>query len=92
MKTPGPIISPPLLILETAGIALLVLAWLSVNQYLELPGVLGSGGAALIMIFAGVGLMLPAAVALILAMSRRLAPQLMSHSESKKEKPDDTDH
>ncbi|MBJ3816354.1 YbjC family protein [Shimwellia pseudoproteus] len=86
------IIPLPLLILETAGILLLVLAWLSVNRYLVLPGVLAGSGAALIMIFAGVGLMLPAAVALIGALSRRVAPQLMQHTESKKETRDDADH
>lgn len=91
MKTQR-IIPVPLLILETIGILLLGLAWLSVNHYVSLPGVLAGSGAALILVFAGVGLMLPAAVALVWSLSRRVAPQLMQSSVVKKEKHDDADH
>lgn len=41
-----------ILIVELVGMALLTLAWLSLNQYVQLPAPFASPTAALIMIFA----------------------------------------
>lgn len=54
-----------ILVVEIIGMVLLTLAWLSLNQYVSLPAPFSSPTAALLMIFAGILLMLPAAVALM---------------------------
>lgn len=80
------------LILEAIGMVVLAVAWLSLNQYITLPTPLASLLAAVIMIFIGIALMLPAAGVLFLGIARAAAPQLMNPgSARKKEKNDDTD-
>ncbi|CAM8678327.1 YbjC family protein [Kluyvera sp. M-M157-B] len=80
------------LILEAIGMVVLAVAWLSLNQYITLPTPLASPLAAVIMIFIGIALMLPAAGVLFLGIARAAAPQLMNPgSVRKKEKNDDTD-
>lgn len=80
------------LILEAIGMVVLAVAWLSLNQYIMLPTPLASPLAAVIMIFIGIALMLPAAGVLFLGIARAAAPQLMNPgSARKKEKNDDTD-
>lgn len=93
MKSKG-MIPVPVLVLETIGILLLGVAWLSANQYVALPGIFAGKDAAVVMVFAGVALMIPAAIALILAMSRRVAPLLMLGVNTKpdKGKKDDANH
>nr|WP_058913171.1 YbjC family protein [Entomohabitans teleogrylli] len=85
-----------LLALEVIGIALLGLAWLSINHYLALPAPFDTSTAAVLMVFAGIALMIPAALALMMAMSRRLAPLLNHDTQQKtspdKDKRDDADH
>ena len=92
----SPVIPRSLLLLEAAGMALLALAFLALNQTVALPAPLDSGTAIVGMIFAGVALMLPATVALVIALARQLAPRLMNafgHSvHQDKEKRDDADH
>lgn len=96
MRSPA-VLPKSVLVIEIVGIVLLTLAWLSLNQYLQLPAPFASPTAALIMIFAGVLLMIPAAIALVWRMAKIVAPQL---TESKKtpsslpdrEKRDDADH
>ena len=81
------------LILETIGMIVLAVAWLSLNQYVTLPAPFASPLAAVGMIFVGIALMLPAAGVLFLGIARAVAPQLMNPGQSrKKENKDDTDH
>ncbi|KNC95024.1 YbjC family protein [Trabulsiella odontotermitis] len=85
------------LILEAVGMILLALAWLSLNQYISLPAPFASQMAAVVMIFAGIFLMLPAAFALFWKLAQGIAPQLMqgdktSSSHSDRTKRDDADH
>lgn len=81
------------LILETIGMIVLAVAWLSLNQYVTLPAPFASPLAAVVMIFVGIALMLPAAGVLFLGVARAVAPQLMNSGQSrKKENKDDTDH
>ncbi|HFK7185009.1 TPA: YbjC family protein [Serratia odorifera] len=55
----------PVLALEGVGMVMLVLAYLSIHDYVQLPGWLGSQTAAVGMIFLGVALMIPAAAFLV---------------------------
>ena len=92
------------LVVEFIGMVLLTLAWLSLNQYVSLPAPFSSlpapfssPTAALLMIFAGSLLMLPAAVALIWRVAKVVAPQLTQTKNSPsslpdREKRDDADH
>ncbi|EPK7359933.1 YbjC family protein [Kluyvera cryocrescens] len=81
------------LILEAIGMVVLAAAWLSLNQYVTLPDPFASQLAAVVMIFVGIALMLPAAAVLFWGIARAVAPQLMnSNLPQDKEKKDDTDH
>ncbi len=51
-----------ILLVEILGMGLLTLAWLSLNQYVQLPAPIASPTAALVMLFAGIVLMIPAAI------------------------------
>ncbi|PVZ77824.1 DUF1418 domain-containing protein [Serratia sp. S1B] len=53
------------LLLEALGMVLLVLSYLSIHDWVHLPGMLASQQAAVGMIFLGVALMVPAAVFLV---------------------------
>ena len=96
MRSPA-VLPKSVLVVEIIGIALLTLAWLSLNQYLQLPAPFSSPTAALLMIFAGILLMLPAAVALMWRVAQVIAPQL-THTKTPpsslpdREKRDDADH
>lgn len=68
------------LILEILGMILLAAALLSLNQYLTLPAPMNSPLAVTVMIFLGILLMLPAAVALMWRIAQLIAPQLMTRS------------
>ncbi|MDJ1656530.1 YbjC family protein [Raoultella sp. Ech2A] len=96
MRSPA-VLPKSVLVIEIVGIVLLTLAWLSLNQYLQLPAPFASPTAALIMIFAGVLLMIPAAIALVWRMAKIVAPQLTESKKkpsslSDREKRDDADH
>jgi hypothetical protein len=96
MRSP-PALSGSVLVVEIIGMALLTLAWLSLNQYVSLPVPFSSQTAALLMIFAGILLMLPATVALMWRVAKVIAPQLTQtknppSSLSDREKRDDADH
>ncbi|MFG6654780.1 YbjC family protein [Scandinavium sp. M-37] len=84
------------LILEALGMVLLVLAWLSLKQYVALPAPFASPVAGVIMIFVGILLMIPAAVALFRGMAQTIAPQLMQRNDKPnlpdQEKRNDADH
>lgn len=81
------------LILETIGMVVLAVAWLSLNQYITLPTPFASQLAAVVMIFIGIALMLPAAGVLFWGVARAVAPQLMNPGLPRdKEKKDDSDH
>ena len=61
------------LILEILGMILLAAALLSLNQYLTLPAPMNSPLAVTVMIFLGILLMLPAAVALMWRIAQLIA-------------------
>lgn len=91
----------PVLILEAIGILLLALAYLSINDFITLPAVVATPAAAIVMVFTGVALMMPAAVYLVWrvidginplfsAKDRSIDKQRRNLSDSK-EKKDDAD-
>lgn len=84
------------LVLEAFGMLLLVLAWLSLNHYVTLPAPIAGTTAGVVMIFVGIVLMIPAAVALVRGMANTIAPQLMQRSDKPssqdQEKRDDANH
>ncbi|MFZ3389280.1 YbjC family protein [Buttiauxella gaviniae] len=90
----------PVLILEVIGIAFLLLSYLSLNGYVTLPAPFGNATAAIIMVFLGIALMIPAAAFMVWAMAQNVAPLLTkrqapldkSHSNKPKDKRDDADH
>ena len=85
-----------ILLVEILGIGLLTLAWLSLNQYVQLPAPIASPTAALVMLFAGIVLMIPAALVVMWRMAQIVAPQLTHSPEpeslSDREKRNDADH
>ncbi|HHG8772607.1 TPA: YbjC family protein [Raoultella planticola] len=96
MRSPA-VLPKSVLLVEIIGIVLLALAWLSLNQYLRLPAPFSSPTAALLMIFLGILLMLPAAIALMWRMAKIVAPQLTQtkktpSSPPDREQRDDADH
>lgn len=64
------------LVLEGVGMLLLVLSYLSIHDYLRLPGILASQQMAVGMIFLGVALMVPAAAFLVWRVAQGLSPLL----------------
>ncbi|MCM0838231.1 YbjC family protein [Klebsiella pneumoniae] len=85
-----------IMLVEILGMGLLTLAWLSLNQYVQLPAPIASPTAALVMLFAGIVLMIPAAIVVMWRMAQIVAPQL-THSPkpeslSDREKRNDADH
>ena len=83
MRSPA-VLPKSVLLVEIIGIVLLTLAWLSLNQYLQLPAPFSSPTAAMLMI------------ALMWRMARIVAPQLTHTpkptSSPDREKQDDADH
>lgn len=90
----------PVLILEVFGIVFLLLSYLSLYGYVELPAPIGGATAAIIMVFIGIALMIPAAACMVWAMAQNVAPLLTkghppldkSFSDKPKDKRDDADH
>lgn len=90
----------PVLILEVIGIAFLLLSYLSLNGYVVLPAPFGNATAAIIMVFLGIALMIPAAAFMVWVMAQNVAPLLTkgqapldkSLSDKPKDKRDDADH
>ncbi|MGB8664633.1 MAG: YbjC family protein [Serratia inhibens] len=64
----------PVLVLEGLGMVLLVLAYLSIHDHVQLPGWLASPQAAVAMIFLGVALMVPAAAFLVWRVAQGFGP------------------
>ncbi|WON78156.1 YbjC family protein [Serratia sp. UGAL515B_01] len=64
------------LVLEGLGMVLLVLSYLSIHNFVRLPGVLGSQPVAVGMIFLGVALMVPAAAFLVWRVVQGFSPLL----------------
>ena len=60
-----------ILLVEILGMGLLTLAWLSLNQYVQLPAPIASPTAALVMLFAGIVLMIPAALVVMWRMAQQ---------------------
>lgn len=78
------------IISEALGMLLLVVAYLSINDYLSLPGSMGTPAVAVAMIFIGIGLMLPAAAYIVWRVASGFGPLLgsadrISKPQSKKE-------
>ncbi|EAO5312499.1 DUF1418 family protein [Salmonella enterica subsp. enterica serovar Poona] len=104
MRTIG-VLPKSVLILEYLGMILLALALLSLNHYLTLPAPFNTPLpapfntplAGVLMVFLGVVLILPAAVAMMWRIAQLLAPQLMKRppdisSRSDREKHNESDH
>ena len=95
MRKPAPL-PKSILLLEILGMGLLTLAWLSLNQSVQLPVPIARPTAALVMIFAGILLMIPAAIAVMWRVAQIVAPQLTHSSKpetlSDREKRNDADH
>lgn len=96
MRTIG-VLPKSVLILECLGMILLALALLSLNHYLTLPAPFNTPLAGVLMVFLGVVLILPAAVAMMWRIAQLLAPQLMKRppdisSRSDREKHNESDH
>ncbi|CNB41147.1 YbjC family protein [Yersinia intermedia] len=75
---------------EVLGMLLLVVAYLSINGYLSLPDSMGAPIVAIIMIFVGIALMLPAAACIVWRVASGFGPLLgsadrISRPQSKKE-------
>lgn len=89
-------VAKSILLVEILGMGLLTLAWLSLNQYVQLPAPIASPTAALVMLFAGIVLMIPAAIVVMWRMAQIVAPQLTHSPEpeslSDREKRNDADH
>jgi uncharacterized membrane protein len=64
------------LVLEGLGMALLILSYLSIHDYVRLPGMLASQQAAVGMIFLGVFMMVPAAAFLVWRVVQGFSPLL----------------
>lgn len=64
------------LVLEGLGMVLLILSYLSIHDYVRLPGMLASQQAAVGMIFLGVFLMVPAAAFLVWRVVQGFSPLL----------------
>lgn len=64
------------LVLEGLGMVLLVLSYLSIHDYVHLPGMLASQQAAVGMIFVGVFMMVPAAAFLVWRVVQGFSPLL----------------
>lgn len=78
------------IISEVLGMLLLVVAYLSINDFLSLPGTMGTPAIAIIMIFIGIGLMIPAAVYIVWRVASGFGPLLgsadrISRPQTKKE-------
>jgi hypothetical protein len=89
-------ITKSILVVEIIGMVLLTRLALA-QPVRQLPAPFSSPTAALLMIFAGILLMLPAAVALMWRVAKVIAPQLTQtktppSSLSDREKRDDADH
>lgn len=66
------------IISEVLGMLLLVVAYLSINDFMSLPGRVGTPAVAIIMIFIGIGLMIPAAVCIVWRVASGFGPLLGS--------------
>ncbi|WP_051916584.1 MULTISPECIES: YbjC family protein [unclassified Serratia (in: enterobacteria)] len=77
-------LSRSVLVLEGVGMVLLVLAYLSINDYVRLPGMLASQQIAVGMIFLGVALMVPAAACLVWRVAQGFSPLLRDRQPPKK--------
>ncbi|MFV8906764.1 YbjC family protein [Serratia fonticola] len=64
------------LVLEGLGMVLLILSYLSIHDYVRLPGMLASQQAAVGMIFLGVFMMVPAAAFLVWRVVQGFGPLL----------------
>ncbi|CNH29498.1 Protein of uncharacterised function (DUF1418) [Yersinia thracica] len=78
------------IVAEVLGMLLLVIAYLCINDYLSLPGSIGTPAAAIMMIFIGIALMIPAAACIVWRVAHGFGPLLgsadrISRPQSKKE-------
>ncbi|WP_147196545.1 YbjC family protein [Pantoea sp. CCBC3-3-1] len=66
----------PILVLEASGGIMLVLSYLTLHQMLPLPASFSAPLAATVMLFAGIALMLPAAIVMMWRTAKVMAPEL----------------
>ncbi|EAR7789341.1 DUF1418 family protein [Salmonella enterica] len=96
MRTIG-VLPKSVVLLECLGMILLALALLLLNHYFTLPAPFNTPLAGVLMVFLGVVLILPAAVAMMWRIAQTLAPQLMKRPpdisfRSDREKHNESDH
>ncbi|WP_313050279.1 DUF1418 family protein [Atlantibacter subterraneus] len=82
----------PVLILEAVGMVVLGTAWLSLKGYVDLPAPFNNASWGIVMVFLGVLLMLPAAVALVWNMGQNMAPLLFKSSAKSESSPEKDSH
>ncbi|QHM70429.1 DUF1418 family protein [Mixta intestinalis] len=80
------------LILEAAGILLLILAFLIIQRLVPLPVGWSGRGIATALFFTGIALMLPAAIALIWRTAQAIAPELFGRRRGDTSKTDGDSH
>lgn len=68
----------PVLVMEAVGGLLLVLSYFTLHQMLPLPAPFSGPFAATVMIFAGIALMLPAAIVMMWRTAKAMAPELFN--------------
>ncbi|MFC0229238.1 YbjC family protein [Serratia aquatilis] len=76
----------PVLVLEGLGMVLLVLSYLSIHDFVRLPGILASQSVAVGMIFLGVALMVPAAAFLVWRVVQGFSPLLLAGKPTKNDR------
>lgn len=72
------------LLLEAAGVMVIIVALLLVNDWLTAPATIGQKPLATLLFFLGVALMLPAAWLMMWRTAKAMAPQLFSQTNKKK--------
>ncbi|EHD9905370.1 YbjC family protein [Salmonella enterica] len=93
MRTIG-VLPKSVVLLECLGMILLALALLSLNHYFTLPAPFNTPLAGVLMVFLGVVLILPAAVAMMWRIAQTLAPKRPPDISfrSDREKHNESDH
>lgn len=82
----------PILVLEALGGIMLVLSYLTLHQMLPLPASFSVQFAATVMIFAGIALMLPAAIVMMWRTVKVMAPGLFNLRKRTPGDKHDADH
>ena len=82
----------PILVLEALGGIMLLFSYLALHQMLPLPASFSGRFAATVMIFAGIVLMLPAAIVMMWRTAKVMAPELFNLRKRTPGNKHDADH